>query len=1089
MQCFCFRFRHLACAAALALGLLPQGARALDIAQVPLVAGSAPPANLLYIHDDSGSMDYLYMPDGVNINSANATADPSKNSIYYDPSQNYPPPVDHNGNSLGNADFNAAWFDGYDLAGRNATGGLTCITLNSELSKVHKINLATQFRVISASCNNPADPAGHAYYRAGGSNIKIPADQQQNFANWYSYYRKRNYAAKAGVSRAFANLPANVRVGYGRINKEMSKSGWDGGVPVRMIEQGVRPFTGKQKKAFYDWLFQLQPSGGTPLRLALQAAGIYFDRSATGANAGPWADDPATGKGTTNTACRKSFAILMTDGYYNDDESIANVGNSDYAYSPSFTTPKKSDGSTETWSTKSFADDYSNTLGDIAWRYYVRDLYPDEANNQVVGTARDPAWWQHMTTFAIGLGVEGGLDKDDTFRKADAGAKISWPSPSTGTAKGKIDDLLHAAVNGRGDFFSAQNPREFSDGMAAIISSITVGINAFAPVAASSTSMRTDTQLFQATFDGAGWFGELKAYGLGADGSVNAAPDWNASIPAHASRNIFTWNPASADGAVFAWASLSSAQQAQLGSQNALNYLRGDTANESPNGLGYRSRGGHRLGDIINSAPLFVGSPVTDNYGYSYAASIAPIHRASYLERRTASAASPRPGMVYVGANDGMLHAFDAESGAERFAYVPNGVFANLEALTKTNYTHRYYVDGSPNAGDILIGGDWRTVLVGSTGAGGKAYFALDVETPEAFNQDKALWEVSDASAGFEHLGVAIGQASIARLNNGAWAVVFGNGYNSSDGEKASLFIVDAATGDLIKEIRASLSAEPTPAANGLSTPLLVDYNQDGTADAAYAGDLLGRLWKFDLSGASAADWGLAFSGNPLFSAMDAGGKAQPITAKPQAIRHADGATMVYAGTGSFFVTGDNINTSVQTFYGIHDDGARGNITRGSLVAQTMTQFSDASGEYRFVSENAVDYKVKQGFYLDLKTTGSATGERLISTPIVWEDRVIFNTLIPSSNTCSGGIDGWLMEVDPFSGARLLYSVFDLNGDGFFNSLDFKSGKPVSGRKVGSGSGFTPVGSNKYGLDGDGGIQKVANNPVGFGRQSWKQIR
>jgi type IV pilus assembly protein PilY1 len=256
---------------------------------------------------------------------------------------------------------------------------------------------------------------------------------------------------------------------------------------------------------------------------------------------------------------------------------------------------------------------------------------------------------------------------------------------------------------------------------------------------------------------------------------------------------------------------------------------------------------------------------------------------------------------------------------------------------------------------------------------------------------------------------------------------------------------------------------------------------------------LRGRLWKFDLQGSDTSAWKLALTGKPLLEAKDAKGKEQPITSKPQAMLHPDGATMVYVGTGRFFVRSDNADMSIQTFYGIRDDNSQSKITRADLVAQTMAYILDGDAEYRVVSDNTVDYKTKDGFYIDLKSEGKdPNGERLISAPIVWEDRIIFNTLIPTGSACSGGVDGWLMEVEPFSGKRTEYSVFDLNNDGAFNQKDYKGagqGQVVNGRKVGSGSGFTPVDFSKYGLNSGGNIQKIANSPLSSGRQSWQQIR
>jgi type IV pilus assembly protein PilY1 len=1033
--------RRIACAVALAC--LPLAAQALDIAQVPLVAGGSAAANIMYIHDDSGSMTSAIVSNN----------DPGM----FNANVRYELPLDHTGNPLPNAPHPKIWGTSSD-----ASDGYSCY---------------------NATCQS------NYSITASGWNSKysvLDAAGKQNFANWYAYYRTKNLAAKAAISRAFKDLPGNVRLGWGRINNN-STNGIDG-VTVNRLERGVRPYS-SVKQNFYQWLFGIRPSGETPLRMTLEQVGKYFDRSA-GGNLGPWADDPATGEGTSGLACRKSFTILMTDGEWNELDSDVTVGNEDNV--SSFSTPPKPDGTHEIWSTAPFKDSYSKTLGDIAWKYWARDLAPGNDNNRVVGTQRDPAWWQHMTTFTIGFGVKGTMDKATAFDHADNYQTNTWPNVTTD--HGKIDDLLHAAVNGHGDNFMASNAQEFVDSLEAIFSQVAVSIDAIAPVAASSTTLRSDSKLFQATFNGKDWSGDLQAYALDSAGNVASTPQWSASLPVHDSRSLFTWRPDTQQGAPFSWSGLSAAQQGILGSQAMLDYLRGAPANVTPNGLKYRHRA--PLGDIINSAPLFVDKAT--NFGYGTSSFISSTDRAAYQNRRTNAT---RSNMVYVGANDGMLHAFDADVGAERFAYVPNGVFANLPALANPNYAHRYYVDGSPAAGDVLFpSGDWHTVLVGSTGAGGKSYFALDVENPDSFNATSVLWEIDDNTPGFKNLGVTLGQATLTLANDGNWVAIFANGYNSGDdgsgnAERAQLFIVSAKTGALLKRIDTGAGSE-----NGLSTPLVIDIDQNGTADYVYAGDIRGNLWKFDISGNDSSAWKVALSGQPLLVAKDSSGWEQPITAKPQAGRHPNGV-MIYVGTGKFLETSDHADKSIQTLYGVLDNDSLSGTQRSDLVAQTITE--DDTEQYRFVSSNPVNYtggSAKHGFYIDLVPTGkSANGERLIAAPVVWSDRVIFNTLIPSGtggNACvGGGVDGWLLEVDPFSGSRTAESVFDINGDGLFNSGDFVDGKVVSGTRVGNGTGFSAIKAKDKIIKsistakGTDGITQIANRPIPAGRQSWMQIR
>lgn len=1127
----------------------PLQAAPFDVAQVPLYLGGTIEPNLMYIHDDSGSMAWGYLPDSVGGISSNAVRVKSSafNHIYYNPSVTYLPPLDHNGNSLGNATFSDAWLNGYDLANRNSSS--------------QKRNLSTSFQFSWGSTAANGGTAQAAYYYnytpavagcapasvnkdACYTKVVVSAtsgpggvDERTNFANWFSYYRVRNYAAKAGISRAFSGLGAGIRVGYGRINKATSST--VDGKSVNTIERGVRPFSdftgdavygnNKFRKGFFDWLFAVNATGSTHSRRALDGAGQYYENSNTN---GPWSTTPGASGGEM-LSCRKSFTILMTDGYWNQDPaSTAGArANNDGTSGSTITGPK---GATYTYSPMSpFSDSFTDTLADVAMYYWKRDLLTVSpgGDNRVPTTPTNPAFWQHMVTYGVSFGVTGSVNPTAAFDAISSGASISWGNP-VGTVDDspfKTDDLLHAAVNSRGGFYSASNPSEFSDALRSTLAKIRDETSSAAAVAASSTSLSSDTAVFQAKFDSSNWSGQFLAYKLctqadvdanvlGCDelGAVKPTPAWDAStlIPSHSSRSVFTWNPESSAGIPFLWANLSTTQKGLLDNlESKLNYLRGDTSQEKPAGT-YRSRSGKKLGDIVNSDPFYVGA---GDFGYSTAASLTDAQRTAYKARKANSAFTGRTRMVYVGANDGMLHAFNAETGVEKFAYVPNGVFSNLKKLVDPDYTHSFYVDGAPKAADALIGSAWKTVLVGSTGAGGRTYFALDVENPDSFNASKVLWEFSHAD-----LGYSLGQASIVRTESGHWVAIFGNGYNS-DNHTAQLFVVDLATGALLKKIDTLKGTAADP--NGLSTPLAIDTDFNGSADLVYAGDMQGNLWKFDLSGSTTASWkvaiGTAADPKPLLKTKDGVGataKVQPITAKPQAVRHAPtGGVMVYVGTGQFFETGDQGNKDLQTFYGVLDKcgrntsgsgcssaGTEAKFTRSNLVQQNIQQeyvesFTNDAGvttqwDIRVVSDNAIDYTVKDGFYMDLvPPTSVKEGERVITAPLVWEDRVIFVTMIPDTDPCNFGGSSWIMELDPFTGGRTLFSVFDLNRDKSYNGGDYAGGNVANGRKTEGGMGKTPavIGGKKYLSGSAGGAVEMVSQKEGLdkGRQSWRQLR
>lgn len=661
-----------------------------------------------------------------------------------------------------------------------------------------------------------------------------------------------------------------------------------------------------------------------------------------------------------------------------------------------------------------------------------------------------------------------------------------------------------------------------------------------AAIATNSTRLDAGTYVYQARFNSGDWSGHLYAFTVNpSTGEVLADIDngvyvWDATenIPSHNSRSIYTLNGTT--GVEFLYDNLNATQQADLVSSDLVDYLRGDQSNEFKNGGLFRSRT-YLLGDIINSDPWFVGK---SDFGYSF---LPDTEGDSYPDFIQSTTYKNRTEAIYVAANDGMLHSFDANNGDELFAYVPKGVIPNLAALANPNYSHQYFVDGSPRAGDAYIdvglGKQWRSILLGSTGAGGRSIFALDVTTPSSFSSSNILWEFgyadADCVAGVtscREIGYTIGQPTIVRLANGKWGAVFGNGYNSAS-QTARLFIVDIETGQLITVIDTerggSASATPSSpsydAPNGMATPIVVDIEGDHIADYVYAGDLHGNLWKFNITHDSdPSRWASSFkSGNdpaPMFTAVGPNGEVQPITSKPQVGLNPAGGYIVFFGTGKYFETGDKIIGSpadVMSFYGIYDNDAQ--VARSDLLqqeifyedSQTFTHpVTGAQYPYdiRLVTSNTSN--TAEGWYIDLISPPPADlgrqGERVVSAPLIWEDRVIFTTLIPDPDPCSWGGDSWLMEVNPTTGGRTTFSVFDLNHDGSFDNQEHVTVTvdgnditiPVNGKKSKEGIIKTPgvvradTAIYKYTSGSSGNIEVSANSgSESSGRQSWQQLR
>lgn len=1127
---------------------------ALPSAPLYLAGGVAP--NLVVTLDDSGSMAWGYVPDSMGDNakvtsgcghsifySYDGEGDEATtkryflsgdyNAQYYNPNTTYLAPLKYDGTPYSTT-FNSAYTNGFDT-------GSTPVNLSSG----YQPSFGFQPQSNQCYAKHPAVDSGSGkqfssdtvnvpayYYRyetdgtgcTGASISKtneacyvytsVGAAEQQNFANWYSFYRTRNLATVSAATRAFNNLPGTMRLAWQALNSSCddfsgsSCAGWDS----VSRDNRIRALSTSHKQNFYKWLEKLPANGGTPLRLALGRVGEYYKTSSTTDENNPYAEDPQVTVGTQHS-CRANYTIMMTDGIWNGSNASQVSGNVD-------NTAKSLPDGTSYSPSAPFADGNSNSLADVAFYYWANDLRTNLTNNvprsprsldklvedgKSIPTAdyfdaqNDPASWQHMVTYTVGLGLtttfptlSPALDwAGDTYKGSYAdlasGAK-QWPATGANVS-GNVADLWHAALNGRGLFFSAEDPASLSDAMQDMVDNIISRTSSAASIATNSKKLDTSTAIYQASFDSGNWTGELEAFAVKADGTLGDS-QWKASTKIPASRNIKTFNGTT--GADF-----SGAVDTSLGlTAEVVNYLRGDQSKEQSKGGTFRNRTS-LLGDIVNSDPLFVSE---ENFGYDKLSGTEGTDYVTYLAGKSSKTA-----VIYVGANDGMLHAFKTSDGSELFAYVPALVYANLPELTKPSYGHKYYVDGAPAVGDVYYGGSaWKTVLVTPLGAGGRGVFALDISNPNtAFSESGVLWEFDgkNAAAGstLNDMGYPVGGATIGRFNDGKYYAVFGNGYGSANC-KSALFMVQIDAPSNVKFIDTGKGVCTTSAdQNGMSTPSLVDYDGDRIIDAIFAGDLLGNVWKFDVTGNSSATWGITLGGKPMFAT------GKPITAPVEVGRapaDSSGKAMVYFGTGRYLLSGDESDKSKQTFYGLLDDGTEiTSLTK--LQAQTIV-YEDANA--RVVSTNTVNWASKQGWYLDLvPPSKTAQGERVLSVPLLRYGRVIFNTSIPSTDPCVLGGTGWLMELDAATGGNLSYSALDMNNDGLFNEKDYVAYKndqnkdvtsSVAGKKSGSMSLNQPAvitaGSKEYKFNSDikKGISVTteksgSTNP----RSSWRQLQ
>lgn len=927
------------------------------------------------------------------------------------------------------------------------------------------------------------------------------AEEMTNYANWWAYYHTRMQTMKTAVSRAFRNVDNRYRVGYTTIS-------YTGGTDGSRF-QHIDKFELAQKNTWYNKLFAADPSSSTPLRGALSKAGMIFAHKLSGA------DDPV------QYSCQQNFTILSTDGYWNTGSETSSYG------------PKALDGSDVgdqdgTGTDRPMyegATASSNSLADVAKYYYDTDLRTsalgncsgaisgvDVCDNNVFVSSTDNNVKQHMTTFTIGLGVDGELDYSSdytTIRKDTASVHypapvngsldyynlingygspvVDWPYPVADTVTA-IDDLWHAAVNGRGVYFSAKDPDAIYDGFTEALASIQARLGAGAAAATSTLNpVSGDNSAFVASYTTVKWTGNLESRSIDTvTGAVSQSAIWCAEDVVASDTGATTCSGtmaakvgASSDtrtiymkvGAGLApfnysnissvglnsyfdsgflsshlsqWATLTAAEQSIAGGDNLVNFLRGqygyDDRSSNTDKL-YRLREAV-LGDATESRPAYVGGP-TFNYGDP-----------GYSAFKSAHAS--RSGTVYIGTNDGMLHAFDATSGVERWAFVPTGVIPNLWKLADKNYAtmHTNYVNGAPEAFDICVSScssssaTWKTILVGGLNGGGRDYYALDITDPTL---PSLLWEFRDSDDA--DLGYTFGNPIVTKKADGTWVVLVTSGYDngtiSGDGSTANaiagdgkgyLYVLNAATGAVISKIGTGAGTAADP--SGLSKIAAWADNSmtDNTALYVYGGDLQGNLWRFDINALSVMK----------FATLMAGASAQPITVQPE-LGSVNGKRVVFVGTGKYLEVSDLSTTQQQTIYAILDDNATTTLNdpRSSLVAQTLTTV----GATRTATNNAVDFTTGRGWYVDLPDVG----ERQNVDGRLESGTLLVPTTVPENSVCSPGGYSWMNFFNYLNGGPV---------DTTTNEVSSKTNAPI-------------VGINVYYIDGRPVVSQVtADDPT-----------
>ncbi|MGQ0711109.1 MAG: pilus assembly protein [Rhodoferax sp.] len=644
--------------------------------------------------------------------------------------------------------------------------------------------------------------------------------------------------------------------------------------------------------------------------------------------------------------------------------------------------------------------------------------------------------------------------------------RLQWANPLQGqsttygsllwdSAPSKDFELWHMALNSRGKYTPATDGAALAAAFAEIVNQVIADSSTpISSIAANTQSASTSTKAFVAGYDAAKWRGFITARTLTSTLNLSSTALWNASTQLDLSTVTPTTrvilSHSGTNGISFEWGNLSTPQKDAIKGadsdtvgQERLAYLRGDRTKEESVGGNYRNRDS-RLGDIVNSNIWVASRPLLSYTMNNYST--------------FKSDKKNRTEMLYVGANDGMLHGFSTSDGVERIAYVPKGVYNKLSAYTNPGYSssHQYMVDGSPFTGDYFTGSEWKTALAGVLGGGGKGYFVLDVTDPSLFTAANAsslviidTTDTTDADIGHIFSDPVTDTSNSARtlqiskLNNGRWALIFGNGVNSAN--ERPVLLIQYLDGD--KSLQKITLAATTGTGNGLSAPQLIDIDGNGTIDVAYAGDLQGNFWKISLASATSGEWGSYYTESsapaPLFIARDSSDARQPITSVAQWAVHPMGGLMLSFGTGREYTNADRTTTNTQSIYGIWDNMALAPSTtekmtggsivsggRASLVAQTRTgtTIGAYSQNYETTSNNAVTYTItsdtKRGWYFDIPNSG----ERVVSNGGMISSRLVYHrSRIPGS----GSIATSGMETcTPSASAPVEYfSVFDiLNG-------------------------------------------------------------
>ncbi|EJL01917.1 type IV pilus-associated protein, putative [Pseudomonas fluorescens Q2-87] len=998
----------------------------------PLLSAAAVTPNVMLLIDDSGSMNNIIWAAG------------------FDPDVSRPAVINCNSSTSCFGGVQLDPDDGNVLLAGLFRGGCTSGWYGFYRGNLSRVCLRLPDPVGGGNTRYTTKYLAYLLALANGSNRDfttgtIPNDYRINVAR--------------DVSNDLVTSNRALRIGLATFNPPNSSNSGPGGYIARSVSD-LSPVSGSvtqaQANTNYNALISainaLGAVANTPLAESYYEVTRYFRGMAPYYNS-----TPTTYISPIQYRCQKNFGVVITDGLPTYDRTFPTNDPLGGSRLPNWDGISANDGADPNGDGEGdtlYLDDVAKFAFDIDMRSTGTD-----ATGKAWNTADFPR--QYLNTYTVGF-----------------------------TATNQM--LSDAARYGAGKYYQATDSEGLSSALSSALSDITSKAGSGGGGATNGASLSSTSSFYQTTYDPKDWRGTIRAFGFTSAGTVDmAAVQWTtdtAIVPAAAAPIYQSWNTATNVPITLAYANFSPAQQTSL-NQNLPTGITGNDLVEwskgvNKTGLKVRSV---LLGDIINS-PLVLASPNDQT-----AADL--INDTSYSNYLATKSTNMNASLV-VNANDGFFSVINSANGTRRYAYMPSSVLPSLQGVADTNYingvSHQFLVDGQIGVFDTQSGSAWKTVAVGGTGAGGRTFFAVQLFDAAAGNALRVLWEISapavaNTTNSFNDLGYAYARPEVARLADGRWAAFIANGYGSNSGV-AALYVVDIRDGSLIKKIVINSSETD----NGLSSVKL-RVNSQNVVQAAYGGDLKGRMWKFDLSGTSPTAWGLAFAGQPLFTAP--GGATQPITVQPLLADNPQGGTQVFFGTGKFNETTDKLNKDLQAFYSIWDaTGGAGQITVSSLQAQSITGvFSGSTGQFVTTSQTDVTYPSKKGWYLPLVYNNALTGERVINPANLVLGRVVFTTAaVDTTDPCASFGTGKLIEVDAFNGKMLNYAVLDTNGDGTLNSSDalssgvvFTGGIPTLSAIV-NANGATNMIVN----DSGGGITDLLEKSVGGSRRiMWRQIQ